>query len=465
LVFVMLVVRANALDYLKQMQDESVDCVVTSPPYYGLRSYEGADTVWGGDPKCEHNFSNSNAYFDNLRYRAGSKTSVGNNKKKEIFTGPEVNYAFCERCGAWYGQLGLEPTVDMFIDHLLLITKEIKRVLKKTGTFFLNINDTYSGSHCGRGDNTLFQNTRRKYMADQIYNKPSPQAHSRIPEKSLMLVPERLTIRMVDEQGWILRNKIIWSKPNALPSSAKDRFTNKWEYVFFFVKSKNYYFDLDAVRKPYSDPARLLRAFSGCKYNRAEAQKAFLGNVPGILRRSQPNQSRLTGRENTTRVDGFGYIPLDRFLPKQAALDALAGNLPRGINKPRPSINHDLAVNRKGSYDDPLHTKPYNPKGANPGDVIDTPAVNSSYSNADGSDFMNIATRPHKFAHFAVYPESLIEPLIKAGCPEGGTVLDPFAGSGTTGVVAKKLNRDAILIEISEKYVEIIKRRLASILP
>ncbi len=97
--------------------------------------------------------------------------------------------------------------------------------------------------------------------------------------------------------------------------------------------------------------------------------------------------------------------------------------------------------------------------------MIDTPAVKSSYSNADGSDFMDIATRPHKFAHFAVYPESLIEPLIKAGCPEGGTVLDPFAGSGTTGVVAKKLNRDAILIEISEKYVKIIKQRLASILP
>jgi len=460
----MLVVRANALDYLKQMEDESVDCVVTSPPYYGLRLYEGADTVWGGDPKCEHDFELNEYLPEATRFRS-NENGIGSHINTKIYSNQTTKSGFCKKCGAWYGQLGLEPTVDMFIDHLLLITKEIKRVLKKTGTFFLNINDTYSGSHCGRGDNTLFQNTRRKYIADQIYNKPSPQAHSRIPDKSLMLVPERLTIRMVDEQGWILRNKIIWFKPNGLPSSAKDRFTNKWEYVFFFVKSRKYYFDLDAVRKPYTDPARLLRAFSGRKYNQAEAQKAFLGNVPGILRRSQLNQRRLIGGGTTTRVDGFGYIPLDLFLPKQSASDAFMGNLPRGINEPRPSIKHDLAVNRKGSYDDLLHTKPYNPKGVNPGDVIDTPAVKSSYSNVDGSDFMDIATRPHKFAHFAVYPESLIEPLIKAGCPEGGIVLDPFAGSGTTGVVAKKLNRDAILIEISEKYVEIIKQRLASILP
>jgi len=116
-------------------------------------------------------------------------------------------------------------------------------------------------------------------------------------------------------------------------------------------------------------------------------------------------------------------------------------------------------------------------KGANPGDIINTPAVSSEswYSNAeyeytdegkydidaDGGDFLDIPTRSHKFAHFAVYPETLIEPMIKAGCPPDGIVLDPFAGSGTTGVVAQKLGRSAILIEISPDYVEIIKQRLS----
>jgi DNA modification methylase len=431
------IVHANALDYLKQMDDESVDCVVTSPPYYGLRSYEGADTVWGGDPKCEHNFSNSNAYFDNLRYRAGSKTSVGNNKKKEIFTGPEVNYAFCEKCGAWYGQLGLEPTVDMFIDHLLLITKEIKRVLKKTGTFFLNINDTYSGSRCGRGDNTLFQNTRRKYMADQIYNKPSPQAHSRIPEKSLMLVPERLTIRMVDEQGWILRNKIIWSKPNALPSSAKDRFTNKWEYVFFFVKSRKYYFDLDAVRVP------LKTNYKSFNYHVREAIMGRLNQKFGSMYSASEEEKTQYDRHGV-RVYNSKYS-LDMYLSPQDPI-YLKQKLVRVASR---EVAKELFPNDQEKQQEIVnfvHDHYSNPKGANPGDVC------------------QVNTKAHKFAHFAVFPEALVEPLIKAGCPENGVVLDPFAGSGTTGVVAKKLNRNAILIEISEKYVEIIKQRLASIL-
>ena len=443
------IVHANALDYLKQMEDESVDCVVTSPPYYGLRFYEGADTVWGGENNCEHEFKVNTHYTSGQSDKATTTSPIEGLEKKWV-------EGSCLKCGAWKGQLGLEPTVDMFIDHLLLITKEIKRVLKKTGTFFLNINDTYSSSHCGRGDNTLFQNTRRKYIADQIYNKPSPQARSRIPDKSLMLVPERLAIRMVDEQGWILRNKIIWSKPNALPSSAKDRFTNKWEYVFFFVKSKKYYFDLDAVRVP---PKTNYKPFN---YRVREAIMGRLKQKFGSMYSASEKEKTQYDRHGV-RVYNSKYT-LDMYLSPQDPI-YLKQKLVRVASR---EVAKELFPNDQEKQQEIVkfvHNYYSNPKGANPGDVIDTPAVKSSYSNADGSDFMSIATRPHKFAHFAVYPESLIEPLIKAGCPEGGTVLDPFAGSGTTGVVAKKLNRDAILIEISEKYVEIIKRRLASILP
>jgi DNA modification methylase len=430
-VAVVQIINGNALDELKKLPDESVDCVITSPPYYGLRSYKGAETIWGGDPKCEHNFSNSNAYFDNLRYRGGGKTSVGNNKKREIFVGPEVNHAFCEKCGAWYGQLGLEPTYQMYLDHLLMVTRELKRVLKETGTLFWNMGDSYASEGCP---------SRHKGYSDPKWPKArngsfdEPTAYPQgIKPKSLMMIPERFAIGMID-QGWILRNKIIWFKPNGIPSSVKDRFSNKWEYIFFFVQSKKYYFDLDAVRKPLADPDRMLRGVSGERHSSAVALDAFFGNPPKGISKPRPNIRQKYEKE------GGGYVG-----------------------------KHSEYFNTDGSLRANL-------KDANPGDVIDTPAVRhkSWYSNAghkytyerkydpnaDGSDFMDIPTRPHTFAHFAVYPETLIEPLIRAGCPPNGVVLDPFAGSGTTGIVAERLGRNSILIEISSEYIGIINERL-----
>ena len=369
------IINEHVLEALKKMPDESIDCIITSPPYYGLRSYKSTETEWNN----------------------------------------------------WQGQLGLEPTYQMYLDHLLMVTAELKRVLKKTGTLFWNMGDTYVGGHIG---GSIYNKESHISSTDAIpqIKQGRPQSHVKdIPEKSLLMIPERFAIGMI-EQGWILRNKIIWYKHNGLPSSVKDRFSNKWEYLFFFVKSRKYYFDLDAVRKSLADPDRMLRGVSGKRLSQQDLIYAFFGNPP------------------------------------------------RGINKPRPNIKHDLAVNRKGSYGDPLHTKPYNLKGANPGDVIDTPAVRykSWYSNAgheythdrkydiheDGGDFLDIPTRPHRFAHFAVYPTTLIVPLVKSGCPPQGVVLDPFAGSGTTGVVAEILGRNSILIVISQEYVEIIKERL-----
>jgi DNA modification methylase len=375
------VIRGHVLEELRRLPDECVDCVVTSPPYYGFRVYPGAEAVWGGAEGCPHSFT--------------PDSSGG---------------AVCNMCGAWRGQLGREPDPHTYIEHLLAVGDELKRVLKGTGTLFWNMGDTYAG--------------RRQSGA--------------APPKSLMLIPERFAIGMV-ERGWILRNKVIWVKTNALPTSSPDRFSNKWEYVFFFVKSRKYYFDLDAVRKPYSDPARFLRAFSGRRYTQAEAQEAFLGRVPGILRRSQPNLRRLIGEVGnglplrgatqgvvtprgsgggtTTLVDG--YLPLDRFLPEQAA--SAAGGVGDAFSFTGALLG----------------------RGANPGDVIQT------------------AKSQHSLPHFACYPESLIAPLIIAGCPPGGVVLDPFAGSGTTGLVAEALGRSSIMVEVSEKYVDIIKRRIS----
>jgi len=569
------IINGNALDELKKLPDVSVDCVITSPPYYGLRAYKYAETIWGGNPECKHEWSIN--ISERVDYTGFERNRSGLNKMAEKIDGHEryattdippidKNSVYCSKCGAWKGQLGLEPNYQMYLGHLLMITEELKRVLKATGTLFWNMGDSYSGKmgkRQGWNDNELSY-TREEALENgtSFYLNAD---YGNIPNKSLMMLPERFAIGMI-EQGWILRNKIIWYKRNGMPSSVHDRYSNKWEYIFFFVQAKKYYFDLDAVRIPLKQSSinrikqNVIDQFIDTKVSDFTDQNMNIKNIllhmqSKYLKDREPNGSlagrvmrniadgkfetlvreaitnvnqylkdklkasnltvkqlaEMTGEKETTiahyfRTDLSGVaLPSKEFwedIKDILNLDeyekhvkeeykSVIPTFGKGANpgdviihteqnyhgdKPKSNIKHDLAVNRKGSYDDPLHTKPYNLNGTNPGDVIDSSAVRhkSWYSNAghkfthdrkydqnaDGGDFMNITTRPHKFAHFAVYPETLIEPLIKAGCPEGGTVLDPFAGSGTTGVVAKKFNRNAILIEISPEYIEIIKNRI-----
>jgi len=382
------IINGNALDELKKLPDESVDCIITSPPYYGLRSYIGAETIWGGNPECEHEWSIN--ISERVDYTGFKRNRSGLNKMAEKIDGHEryattdippidKNSVYCSKCGAWKGQLGLEPNYQMYLGHLLMITEELKRVLKETGTLFWNMGDSYAGKmgkRQGWNDNNLTY-TREEALKNgtSFYLNAD---YGNIPNKSLIMIPERFAIGMI-EQGWILRNKIIWYKRNGMPSSVKDRFSNKWEYIFFFVKSRKYFFDLDAVRKPLKESS--------------------------IKRISQSVQLQF----DTGKVNDF----------------------------PDDNMNiKNILIHMKQKYERD------NPAGANPGDVLDIP------------------TRPHKFAHFAVYPETLIEPLIKAGCPPNGVVLDPFAGSGTTGIVAERLGRNSILIEISSEYIAIIKGRI-----
>lgn len=186
------------------------------------------------------------------------------------------------------------------------------------------------------------------------------------------MAPYRLSLKMIDEQRWMMRNQIIWQKPNCMPSSAKDRFTNDYEVVFFFVKNKKYYFK--QILEPYTEPM-----------NRWGGQK-------------------LIANKESTWDKGTGQ------------------NSYRNRNM-RP-----------------------NPKGRNKRAI------------------WQINTKPFKGSHFAVFPEKLIEPMIEAGCPDGGVVLDPFMGSGTTGLVAKKMGRNYIGIELNPNYVKMAEDRINSIL-
>ena len=422
-------INKDVLEALKEIPDESVDCITTSPPYYGLRSYKGAETIWGGNPECEHVFTIQSHHTPGQSDKATTESKIEGLGKDWI-------EGYCFKCGAWKGQLGLEPDFNVYIQHLMLVTKELKRVLKKTGTLFWNMGDSYAGNMGSRSgwQDSKYSESREEGIenGEAVFLKAD---YGNIQQKSLMLLPERFAIRMIDE-GWVLRNKIIWYKRNGMPSSVKDRFSNKYEFVYFFAKDRKYYFDLDAVRKSFLQPDSPYNHGKSFNIRVRDAKK-------GILKEKWGNLYSASEQE----VNAYNE---KEYVPKKT--------------------KHDEAVNRQDkSYEDPLHhphetVEFFRQKGQGGDfDYSGLDSENGNYYNSNGAnpgDVLDVPTMPHKFAHFAVFPETLVEPLIKAGCPSNGTVLDPFAGSGTVGVVAMKQEKNAILIEISPEYCNIIKKRL-----
>jgi len=349
-----IIYNENCLTGLKKLPNDSIDTIITSPPYWGLRDY-------------------------------------GEETKAQWIDG-------------WYGQLGSESTLDLYIEHMLQIMAELKRVLKKTGVIFWNHGDSY-GSHRDW--------TYSDISLKQKLGKGGKQQGIKGMEKCLMLQNYRLIFRMIDEKGLILRNIIIWNKRNHMPSSVKDRLTNAYEPIFMLVKNKKYYFNLDAVRIPHKEVSkeRILRAV-GNKHK-------YIGHPEysggGGINRPRPNR-RTKIPSNT--AESFGS-PRARYHREQ--------NM--AISQYQYNGSDYLVVG--------LH-----PLGKNPGDVWE------------------ISTQPFSDAHFATFPEKLIEPLIKAGCPENGIILDPFMGAGTTAVVARKLNRNFIGFELNPDYIKIANKRL-----
>jgi len=226
---------------LDQLPNESIDCIITSPPYYNLRDYDGDPTIWDGDPECEHEWSYFSKHHDNFRFRDPNNIAlVGNNRNEKIYTNPKVKHGFCSKCRAWKGKLGNEPSMELYITHLCDIFEKAKPKLTKYGSLWVNLGASY-GSHKGYAS---------KYNRGPIENKKPIKGF----EKSLLLIPFRFALEMVN-RGFIIRNVIIWEKPNYLPSSSKDRFTVDFEYLFWFVKNTGnplYYVNtktLQSVRK------------------------------------------------------------------------------------------------------------------------------------------------------------------------------------------------------------------------
>lgn len=391
------IVQGNAVDVMRGMDSESVDCITTSPPYYGLRSYQTEPQIWGGLPDCDHRWGEDMVRKTSDNYNVGFNERWGNSpgerKQEKSSYGKIEQGNFCTLCNAWRGELGSEPTPPLFIAHLGTIFGECKRVLKKRGTMFVNLADSYAGSGSPGGD---FRDGKGGDEYLRPYNRKFMQAKSQIG------IPERFVIMMLDA-GWIYRNTIIWYKKSVMPESVKDRFTRDFEYIYFFTKSQDYYFEqqFEQLSESYLKDNRPL----------------------GVIRQHLYSESKYVKA---------GIIEVDEKYIKEPK--------PR-LAKHRAWDNDPILSRGKGEN----AVMRFNEKGRNMRCVWE------------------LNNEPLKDAHFAHYPQELVRRCLQAGCPEGGVVLDPFMGSGSTGLVAKKMNRHYIGIELNPEYINIANRRIEAV--
>ena len=349
----------DCLSTLKKIDNNSIDCVVTSPPYYNLRAYT--------------------------------------DDEKEI---------------------GREMTPNLYIDNLVEVFSEIYRVLKPNGTVWVNIGDSYAHSN---PNNRNFLNNGGRISNNDNISKSNPICNG-IKEKDLIGIPWMLAFALRDRCGFYLRQDIIWAKGNPLPEPVKDRCVKSHEYIFLFSKSKDYYFDYEAIQEPSV-------TFENRPFG-IERQRAF--GYDTKQSRNPENYQITTG----IRFGGSKYEDSDD--PHYATKSGKEWN---------PKMKN---LNRDGQNPNSIHIN--RAEGG----------LDTMYVVRNKRDVWNVNTQPSSIEHCAMYPEKLIMPCILAGCPECGIVYDPFIGSGTTALATIHAlgNRKFIGSELSPKYYKIATKRV-----
>jgi DNA modification methylase len=329
------ILQGDCLEVLQMLPSGSFDCIVTSPPYWGLRDYGVA------------------------------------------------------------GQIGLEPTLEGYVEALAGVACKLMRVLKPTGTFWLNLGDSYAGGKTGRGDNNPADLARRSAAYGTGGGEGCGPKTGKVRKptdglkpKNLCMVPARVALRL-QADGWFLRSEIIWVKPNPMPESVVDRPTSAHEKIWLLTKNERYFYDAEAIKEP------VVKGYAGSSFSTGKTAEHQLGRASTKTRVGQKQS------EHGRRHAGFN-------------------------------------------------------------DMWDADVANGEAPQLRNSrNVWTIAPHPFKGAHFATFPPDLVERCIKAGCPPGGSVLDPFGGAGTTGLVAERLGRRATLIELNPEYVALATARIA----
>lgn len=466
--------NAHVLDGLRALSGGTVQCVVTSPPYWGLRAYGTNPQIWEGDaPLCaegnhewrDASWKNPNASgggqgHDKGKQRTNRGSYVADYKERKI--GSDV----CARCGAWKGELGSEPTPELFVAHLVQIFREVRRVLREDGGAWVNLGNSYAaaGGHTKHGRSARVGNTVTD--VGLLGKQTVPEGYK---AKDLILIPHLFALAMQND-GWYLRNDVPWFKPNVMPSSASDRLTNSHEHVFLFSKRKRYFYDVDALR--VAQPS-------------ATEKKYALGfGAPDKKNGLVESGKWHTGKNGRNNLSGeMEFNPAGRQLRTKdffdAGLDAL-------IEAERAYLAHLEEVR------------------ANGGVLLD---------RAGNVDAFVISTHSYKGSHFATFPLKLVKPMLQLSTSAGGccarcgkpyrrvvreskvkmhgdervsggdvtdsgngcwakncgcdeetavscVVMDIFHGAGTTMLAARELGLRYVGLELNREYVDLSVKRM-----
>jgi DNA modification methylase len=250
------IINGHCVDELSKLPEKIFQICITSPPYYGLRDYKTDPVIWGGNADCEHQWGNQ--VVDRSRATPGiAKSGLTNNGASQAASARfEKRSAFCIKCGAWRGNLGLEPTVELYVDHLVECFRAVRRVLRDDGTFWLNLGDSYSSSG-GREsyDKTLVSETSGLSNHSAGISRVTPLWAK---PKDLLGIPWMAAFALRAD-GWYLRQRIPWIKRNPMPESTEDRPSTAIEEVFLFSKSERYFYDGEAVKIPMAEYEMLRR--------------------------------------------------------------------------------------------------------------------------------------------------------------------------------------------------------------
>lgn len=422
---------------LSFLPDGSVQCVVTSPPYWGLRDYGLAPSVWDGEPGCDHEWGH-----DLPHGRRGNRgiSGTGGNLHPTLDAagqgaGAGTGGAFCQLCNAWHGNLGLEPTPELYVQHLVEVMREAKRVLRDDGTLWLNLGDSYASGEIGRHD--------RSNGYEGEYQRASRQGERRqqrlqtgLKPKDLVGIPWRVAFAL-QADGWWLRSDIVWSKPNPMPESVTDRPTRSHEYLFLLTKSGKPLFwthrdDPSTRSRPKAD-WRWINQITGEERTEAPEGVGRRGMVPCL---SCGGNGVTDDLEECSECKGKGQVKLWRrtnlwrghaYFYDADAVREQGTSGPSDLRKMQESRERIGGLVKDAT--DPLM------KASALTNIGQKRSVGSPQRNR--RSVWTIATQPFPGAHFAVFPRALVEPCVLAGTSERGCC--PECGAPWARVIEKAL--------------------------
>lgn len=416
--------------YKIPLADNSVHCVISSFPYFGLRDYGLPPTIWDERADCRHEWGESSPIAVG---RSDSGRDIGGRGGNYQDDGPHQVQSstgqFCQLCGAWRGCFGLEPSIALHVQNAVAVCREIRRVLRPDGVFWLNYGDSYATSRNGRSA----ADTKAAGGDDRTF-RDKPFSVTELPAKNLCGIPWRVALALQDD-GWILRSDIIWSKLNPMPESVTDRPTRSHEYVFMLTKEARYFYDTDAVRE--GGTAGNINQVKGAGNN-----DPFFRIREGFLKVADKEWHARNRRSvwelATESYSGAHYatFPTKLVEPMVLASTSARGCCPKcgkqwaRITKPTEEYAKHLGQDWADYERDATEGRGHSVSGQRP-------------------------IKRNAASLTASYQTTGWKPTCSCGCePIPSIVLDPFCGSGTAGEVCRNLSRRFIGIDLSAEYLQ-----------